>query len=66
MLTVSLTNLLNYYLKLISLIFTVFTLSLLNDDFRSSNNIAHNSKILVNNELEFKWKEDIVTLLEII
>jgi len=46
--------------------FTVFTLSLLNDDFSSYNRKAHNSKILANNELEFKWEEDIVTLLEII
>lgn len=40
---------------------TVFGLSLLNDDFRSYNSIAHDSKILVNNVLEFKWEEGIVT-----
>jgi len=32
----------------------VFTLSLWNDEFSSYNRIAHNSKILANNELEFK------------
>jgi len=41
--------------------FTVFTPSLLNNDFRSYNSISYNSKILVNNELEFKLEEDVVT-----
>jgi hypothetical protein len=41
--------------------FNVLILFLLNNDFRSYNSIAHNSKILVNNELEFKLKEDVVT-----